>query len=336
MIGILSVVIFITLIFLIVKFRHEIMIFIRGNGSVRVILFIPLWFIASQLFASIGATPAMIKGLEESIVRNWSAEYGTVNQEAFANYMQAWQDSIDFASVDMIMIGLGTVLGAFLAIWFMMAIVNREPLTNIGLSIENRGKEMLVGLVGALVFIGAIFFVLWLVGAITITGIFEFKSEVFIVSIVLFLFAFHEEIVFRGYVLKNMMDDTDNRWISLAGSSLFFALIHSNNPNVLSTWVPMTELFAAGFILGISYTFTKNLWFPTFFHFGWNFFQGLFGFKISGIDIDSWKAFSHENSGQVPDIISGGSFGIEGSVISLTLTILGTYGIYKYYTDGQQ
>ena len=42
----------------------------------------------------------------------------------------------------------------------------------------------------------------------------------------------------------------------------------------------MTELFAAGFILGISYTFTKNLWLPTFFHFGWNLFQGLFGFEI--------------------------------------------------------
>ena len=77
------------------------------------------------------------------------------------------------------MIGLGTVLGAFLMIGFMMAIVNREALTNIGLSISI--KEI-IGLVGALVFIGAIFFVLWLVGAITITGIFEFKSEAFIVS----------------------------------------------------------------------------------------------------------------------------------------------------------
>ena len=54
------------------------------------------------------------------------------------------------------------------------------------------------------------------------------------------------------------------------------------------------------------------------------------------VNVDSWKVLAHENSGQVPDIISGGSFGIEGSVISLTLTILGTYAIYRYYTDGQQ
>ena len=91
--------------------------------------------------------------------------------------------------------------------------------------------------------------------------------------------------------------------------------------------------FAAGFILGISYTFTKNLWFPTFFHFGWNFFQGLFGFEISGINVDSWKMISHENTGNVPDVVSGGAFGIEGSVITLSCTIICTYFIFKYYNE---
>ena len=152
-----------------------------------------------------------------------------------------------------------------------------------------------------------------------------------IVSLILFVAAFDEEIVFRGYLLNNLMDSM-NRWWALGISSLVFALMHAGNPNVWSTFVPMTELFAAGFILGISYTFTKNLWFPTFFHFGWNFFQGLFGFEISGMGVDSWKAIAHENSGQVPDIISGGAFGIEGSIIALCSTILGTGLIYMYYT----
>jgi len=235
----------------------------------------------------------------------------------------------------MLLMSVLGIISSFGAIWFMMAVVNREPLMNIGLSVENRGKEMLVGLGGALLFIGGIFLILWTLGAITVTGLVGFKSEVFMVSMMLFVAAFNEEIVFRGYLLKNMMEETDNRWIALAGSSVFFALVHSGNPSVWSTWVPMTELFAAGFILGISYTFTKNLWLPTFFHFGWNFFQGLFGFEISGMGVDSWKVLSHENTGNVPDVISGGAFGIEGSVISLCCTILGTYLIYKYYNDQQ-
>jgi len=192
---------------------------------------------------------------------------------------------------------------------------------------------MLAGLGGALVFIGGIFLILWCLGAITVTGVVGFKSGVFVVSLMLFVAAFDEEIIFRGYILNNMMDSTDNRWIALAGSSVLFALMHAGNPAVFSNFVPMTELFAAGFILGISYTFTKNLWLPTFFHFGWNFFQGLFGFEISGMGVDSWKMIAHENTGNVSDIVSGGAFGIEGSVISLCCTILGTYLIFKYYND---
>ena len=291
------------------------------NGWLRAILFMPIWFFAQAIVQGFGVVAIMISSgvnMEDPAA-----------VEAFGTSMQG----MGFGSPMMLLMSVLGIISSFGAIWFMMAVVNREPLMNIGLSVENRGKEMLVGLGGALLFIGGIFFILWTLGAITVTGLVGFKAEVFMVSMMLFVAAFNEEIVFRGYLLKNMMDETDNRWIALAGSSVFFALVHSGNPSVWSTWVPMTELFAAGFILGISYTFTKNLWLPTFFHFGWNFFQGLFGFEISGMGVDSWKVLSHENTGNVPDVISGGAFGIEGSVISLCCTILGTYLIYKYYHD---
>ena len=291
------------------------------NGWLRAILFMPIWFFAQAIVQGFGVVAIMISSgvnMEDPAA-----------VEAFGASMQG----MGFGSPMMLLMSVLGIISSFGAIWFMMAVVNREPLMNIGLSVENRGKEMLVGLGGALLFIGGIFLILWTLGAITVTGLVGFKAEVFMVSMMLFVAAFNEEIVFRGYLLKNMMDETDNRWIALAGSSVFFALLHSGNPSVWSTWVPMTELFAAGFILGISYTFTKNLWLPTFFHFGWNFFQGLFGFEISGMGVDSWKVLSHENTGNVPDVISGGAFGIEGSVISLCCTILGTYLIYEYYHD---
>ena len=50
----------------------------------------------------------------------------------------------------------------------------------------------------------------------------------------------------------------------MAGSSLFFALIHSNNQIIASTWVPMTELFAAGFILGLAILLLKIYGFQLF------------------------------------------------------------------------
>ena len=288
------------------------------NGFLRAIIFMPLWLIIMGLVQSIGVVLIMM-----------SSGVDMANPDS----AEALFSEMSFDSPVMLILTGFSLLGSFAALWVATKFIDRKPLMSIGLSLKDKANEMLIGLGFALAFIGGLFLVLWLIGAINITGYVGFKPGVFIVSIMLFMAAFDEELIFRGYILNNMMDSTSNRWIALAGSSLLFALLHSGNTNVWSTWVPMTELFAAGFILGISYTFTKNLWFPTFFHFGWNFFQGLFGFEISGFNVDSWKIISHENTGNVPDIVSGGAFGIEGSVITLSCTIICTYLIFKYYNE---
>ena len=288
------------------------------NGFLRAIIFMPLWLIIMGLVQSIGVILIMM-----------ASGVDMANPDS----AEALFSEMSFDSPVMLILTGFSLLGSFAALWVATKFIDRKPLMSIGLSVKDKANEMLIGLGFALAFIGGLFLVLWLIGAINITGYVGFKPGVFIVSMMLFMAAFDEELIFRGYILNNMMDSTSNRWIALAGSSLLFALLHSGNPSVWSTWVPMTELFAAGFILGISYTFTKDLWFPTFFHFGWNFFQGLFGFEISGINVDSWKMISHENTGNVPDIVSGGAFGIEGSVITLSCTIICTYLIFKYYNE---
>jgi len=286
------------------------------NGFLRAIIFMPLWLITMGMVVTIGSIIVMtISGVDMA------------DQAA----VEALFD-VSFDSPVMLTLTAFQVLGSFCALWLATKFIDRKPLISIGLSVKDKANEMLMGLGFALAFIGGLFLLLWLLGAITITGYVGFKPGVFFVSMMLFLAAFDEELIFRGYILNSMMDSS-SRWVALAGSSVLFALMHAGNPSVWSTWVPMTELFAAGFILGISYTFTKNLWFPTFFHFGWNFFQGLLGFEISGINVDSWKIISHKNTGNVPDIISGGAFGIEGSVITLSCTIICTYFIYKYYNE---
>jgi|TARA_B100001093_G_scaffold520288_1_gene614295 membrane protease YdiL (CAAX protease family) len=288
------------------------------NGFLRAIIFMPMWMIIMGTISGLGVFLLML--------------INGIDLNADPDAATALFENISFDSPVMLFLTACQVAGSFLTLWIATKFIDRKPLMSIGLSVKDKSNEMLIGLGFALAFIGGLFFILWLIGAITITGYVGFKPGVFIVSMMLFLAAFDEELIFRGYVLNNMMDSS-SRWVALAGSSALFALMHAGNPSVWSNWVPMTELFAAGFILGISYTFTKNLWFPTFFHFGWNFFQGLFGFEISGINVDSWKMISHESTGNVPDIVSGGAFGIEGSVITLSCTIICTYLIYKYYNE---
>ena len=180
------------------------------QGWVRALIFMPIWFLTMMIFVGLGTVAMMmIAGVDMT---------DTAAVEEWAMGMEG----MGFASPMMLAMSLLQITASFAAIWFMMTVFNKEPLTNIGLSIKDRGQEMLVGLGAALLFIGGIFLILWILGAITVTGVVGLKPEVMMVSLMLFVAAFDEEIVFRGYVLNNLMDSM-NRWWALGISSAVFA-----------------------------------------------------------------------------------------------------------------
>ena len=116
-----------------------------------------------------------------------------------------------------------------------------------------------------------------------------------------------------------------NPYVALFISAIFFSLIHGSNPNV--TTLGLCNIFIAGFFLGASYVFTKNLWFPIALHFSWNFFQSMFGFKVSGLDSYSIIEFNIPEN----NMLNGGEFGFESSYLSVIILILGTFIIWKYF-----
>ena len=89
----------------------------------------------------------------------------------------------------------------------------------------------------------------------------------------------------------------------------------------------MCNIFLAGFFLGASYIFTKNLWFPIALHFSWNFFQSMFGFKVSGLDSYSIIEFTIPEN----NMLNGGEFGFESSLLSIIILIIGTFIIWNYF-----
>ena len=130
------------------------------------------------------------------------------------------------------------------------------------------------------------------------------------------IIAFLEELIFRGYLLGNLMESFPAR-VALIISSLLFALFHSTNPE--SGFIPLLNLFAVGLLFGINFIYTKNLWFSIFLHFSWNFFQGsILGFKVSGFNTGGLLVPFLDG----PDWITGGGFGFEGSIVSLLLSVL--------------
>ena len=209
-------------------------------------------------------------------------------------------------------------------LWAFMKYIDKEPLINIGLQVKGRLKDFNFGLLIGLLIMGFAYFFLLLINEIVFVNI-DFNLNKVLLSIVLFMgVSVFEEIIFRGYVLKNLLESF-NPYVALFVSSLFFSLIHGANPNV--TLLGLSNIFLAGIFLGASYVFTKNLWFPIALHFSWNFFQAMFGFKVSGLDSYSIIKFDIiENN-----YINGGEFGFESSVLSLIIIIIFTIIIWKYF-----
>lgn len=128
----------------------------------------------------------------------------------------------------------------------------------------------------------------------------------------------------RGYVLRNLMYSF-NKYIALIWSSILFSLMHGFNPNI-DTFA-LIELFLAGILLGQSYIYTKNLWFPIALHFSWNFFQTHFGFNVSGQDTYSLIEFSIVEN----NLWNGGDFGFEGSWLSIISSIIMIILVERYF-----
>lgn len=203
--------------------------------------------------------------------------------------------------------------------------VDKASFVSLGISIKGRGRDILAGLIFAvLVFgVGSLFMIKS--GNIELTVCEISFSNLLVYFVTFILVAISEELMVRGYVLNNLLAVT-NKYLSLFISSIVFALLHSLNAGL--TWLAILNLFLAGVLLGSAYIFTKNLWFAVSLHLFWNFIQGpLLGYKVSGNTTESY--FCALPSGK--QYLSGGDFGFEGSVVCSVLCLLFTLVIVFYY-----
>ena len=211
-----------------------------------------------------------------------------------------------------------------LMLFLFMKYIDKQPFFHIGLQTNGRLKEFNYGIAVGFLIMASAYLFLYFTGEITFEG-YILNYEKILLSIVLFAgISLFEEIIFRGYLLKNLLESF-NPLVALFISSILFSLIHGSNPNV--TTIGLINIFLAGFFLGVSYVFTKNLWFPVALHFSWNFFQSMFGFRVSGLDSYSIIEFSIVEN----NLLNGGEFGFESSILSIGILIIGTYLIFKYF-----
>ena len=142
---------------------------------------------------------------------------------------------------------------------------------------------------------------------------------------------FMEELLFRG-ILFRWIEEFAGSWAALAVTSLLFGLAHAMNPNA-TVLTSVAIMFEAGILLGAVYMLYRSLWVAIGLHFAWNVTQGfIYDVPVSGIQVEG--LVEARLSG--PDWLSGGTFGLEGSVIALVIcTAAGVWVLRKAVLAGQ-
>ena len=142
-------------------------------------------------------------------------------------------------------------------------------------------------------------------------------SQIVLAFFMFLTVAVAEEIIFRGILFRWI----DEKWgfvVALIVSALLFGLLHITNPGA-TWWSSLAIAIEAGLMLGAASKYSGTLWVPIGIHWAWNFTQGnVFGIAVSGADAGA-SILHGTTSG--PDLLTGGIFGAEASLITVLFGI---------------
>ena len=182
-----------------------------------------------------------------------------------------------------------------------------------GFSKENNVLAIKAGLGLAIFSVVGVVVILLISNNISLTLSNNFKIGTIIILIILVLIqGFIEEIVFRGYLMTRLAAKK-GKWIAIILSSLFYLVFRMSNP--ATSKLDLINIFLISIVMSLLYWYFDNILVIAIFHAFWNCISGvILGFNISGIRVsDSLFAVKVISDKQ---ILIGGSYGIEGSIIT--------------------
>ena len=118
--------------------------------------------------------------------------------------------------------------------------------------------------------------------------------------------------IIRGYLMTRLAAKK-GKWIAIILSSLFYLVFRMSNPT--TSKLDLINIFLISIVMSLLYWYFDNILVIAIFHAFWNCILGvILGFNISGIRVsDSLFAVKVISDKQ---ILIGGSYGIEGSIIA--------------------
>jgi hypothetical protein len=182
------------------------------------------------------------------------------------------------------------------------------------LALPGMGREFGLGLLIGAGLYAACVLILTALGIYRIEGLNPWRYLVPAIAMAVSSSVF-EELLFRG-VLFGAVEKWFGSWAALGVSSLAFGLVHLLNPQGTLEGALFIAV-EAGILLAGAYMLTRRLWLSIGFHLSWNYTQSaIFSGIVSGNDAQQGLIRSTVNG---PEWLTGGSFGLESSVLALAL-----------------
>lgn len=192
--------------------------------------------------------------------------------------------------------------------------------SNLGLHRARLKSQVSIGFFGGLGLLSFVAVLIWLFGGMSLQYNFTFEAMLpLLIGLIFFLFqGTWEELIFRSYMMPHFSKFMGDK-ASIFATSVLFTLAHGLNPNM--SFLPILNLFIGSLVFSLVYYYTGSLVLVGLGHGMWNFAQGFFfGAEVSGnaLPYSVFKSLANKN---LP-LISGGSFGFEGSIIVSVLGII--------------
>src|SRR5450755_1664385 len=200
-------------------------------------------------------------------------------------------------------------------------VIDRKSFISLGFKINGYLPNSIAGGMLAVFIVSACSLVLKGTGHLKWMDIIFDPRALFIAFGTIILVAVYEELIFRGYILSSLLDSF-LKWPALLISALLFMIFHWSSEG----FFPLINTFIMGLIMGLNYTYTRNLWFSICFHIGWKFMEGpVMGYP----DYGSLQTLL-QTSVQGDENATGGINGLEGSYILMAVSLISLLALYLF------
>lgn len=201
--------------------------------------------------------------------------------------------------------------------------IEKRSMYSLGLQKRGALPEYLVGMaVGLFLFSIAVLFGV-LTGQISLSTVGKPSWGIILLFFLGYLIqGFSEELLCRGYFMVSLSRGCP-LWVCVLSNALLFAALHLGNNGIAPIAFINLTMFG---IFASLYTLRRgSLWGIAAIHSMWNFAQGnLFGISVSGMAKSPSILSATFGEGKFADLVTGGSFGLEGGIgvtVALSLAI---------------